>query len=343
MHLPEDFLKINTNLSEAEISQADQYFLDSVYGDPELEQKIWSDLHEDFKNVTPQQEYDLQASYFRWYTELTWRRVESLSPEQFANIAIARQSLLALKLSYNVLNAIMWHLETNATSEEEMQNIYQNLRQQFKTSSAIVGKDAKRVQYTMKDFIDLVDKKLFNDDNSITRAQESSHINEILFGLVDLHSEDLLFNPIKVRDQIEDLIGFFLGVDADHIWYVVRAYTHPEEKQQSELTPKNVSIKKIPENPSPEKTVEIPVQRDTLLDNSTESLRNTLEWLKTFESPKLAWDALGQRVKEEVTELDFDSANAIMQLTFFLKQNGYASEPDIVYYDQGSNSFHWNQ
>ena len=240
---------------------------------------------------------------------------------------------------------------------EKVEPFYQDICDALLVSQAVIG-TKENASYSVQKFVkEVLEGKQMTKGSAMLWYND--HVEVATLFDQEIYTQDLLI----AVDEIVEMIAFCLVVPKNFVWNYVDTYGRPEEIQyrtlhnmlgsplelEDSFKAFNDTLLRSTPKPNVAKQSDIEKTSDTdfipndVLLGTTESLRSTLEWLKGFESPKLAWNALQERIKEQVVSLDFESANAIMQLSFFLKQNGYADQPDIVYYDQSSNNFHWNQ
>lgn len=352
------FTKI-ASLSPSQKNKLQEEFW-SVYGKSKQQDlEMVKALKKGFSSIDAEQDVQFLNTHLYWFTVLFWKYLNDQSEEDLL-MFVPRTFSLAAYDGTRVKERLLEYMQVVLSVPERVEPFYESLREAQMSAESVIG-TLHSAPYRVNELVAHVEK------------EQGKTKGDIMLWYTENVEIETIFDPNvyggdrrEATEELIDTVSFFMLVPPAFIWHYVDTYERVEEQKYREehdmmISPlqvekefstfeTNVADTDQTNEPALPKSETSSLSQNLssseslrMLDNTTESLRNTLEWLKTFESPKLAWDALRQRIKEEVTELDFDSANAVMQLTFFLKQNGYASEPDIVYYDQGSNSFHWNQ
>jgi hypothetical protein len=230
---------------------------------PTGRENVWMYLHSYFQTATHNDDVKFRLTLFRWYTDLTWRRITMLSNDDFVKIAIGRQVSLALLLGFDVLKEIFSYLSLRCPADEDKIQVYSKAKDVFLNSGAYVGELGGKSFY-LKDVI--VEVKKFEQKrlSTLEKAEIKAKIVKILFPKNDaIFNKYIISEPTKIAGMLVELIIFFLEVDATQIHLVVEEYNKEVEVgvefaiQQVQNVSKKVfnidtSKKEIPQQKPPE-------------------------------------------------------------------------------------------
>lgn len=211
-------------------------------------QETWTSLDKYFRNAVAADDRMYRWTYFRIYTEITWKLLLTMDREVISLVAMARQVPTALILDFDVWKEFLTYLNIRMLDKEEMEGVYKESREAFLTSSAYVGV-WKGNSVTVQELIE--DIKIINRPNadSLQNAEVMSKVKSVLVPQGDpLFDRYALTNPDQMVDRFIGLVNFFLGVEPGNIWYVVEKmfsselYEVPEQSSESQVTSTGVSV-----------------------------------------------------------------------------------------------------
>ena len=232
-----DALKTKRILSFEEILKKEEEFRSFTISERE---KLWEDLHVYFKNSSLSDDQFFWWSYFRWYTELSWKFFSNRDHDFISTVAIPRQMIMATLLEFDVWRELLWYLNNRYFEEDEMENFYSNLQDKLFSSSVKIGK-INNQEVTIASFVkDLI---LANQQkNTLRLAELSSSLENMLFPddeKLDQYFDHFIFvEPDDAVSNIINFIHFLLGVKPDKIKSVVEVLIH-EEKYELLLKAQN--------------------------------------------------------------------------------------------------------
>ncbi|MCF6276255.1 MAG: hypothetical protein L3J07_00205 [Candidatus Magasanikbacteria bacterium] len=206
-----------------------------MIADPKKAEETWKELHEFFKNATFSDVQKHWETYWRWYTELTWKRLNALPEDAVVNVAVALQIPMALMLNYDVWERLMWYLGLRTYEEKELASLYVKIRDAFMNSRAFLGKSNGK-DYVVRDFVEKVKILERKDEDSIETAEFYDKIRTIIKEqscIVNKYIEVDINDFIK---SLRSLVAFFLGVKPENAPSVVEIFMYPELIEAAEKT-----------------------------------------------------------------------------------------------------------
>jgi hypothetical protein len=192
--------------------------------DPQERDILWAKLHAYFLPLDAKADFSFFHDYFRWYTDLTWQRINILKSDEFISIAIGRQVYKAVQLGFDISRSLVYHLDFNTFEPETMPQLYERIRQAFLESSCIMGLE-KNVSVTFSEFLKRLEKIKTLD--ALQKAESYTQWNQLL-AVPDAYKEYYtVTTPDAMIDNIEGLATFFEGIQSKNIFYIVQAFMHP--------------------------------------------------------------------------------------------------------------------
>lgn len=218
-----EFIIKDTTLQEFEALEAQ---MRASHTGPEEIQKTWNSLHTFFVNSSLEDEKKYRFTFFRIYTELTFRLFGTLEKVQLPRI-FSRQIPNAIMLDLDVWEKFLWYLGINAKDPKEMSAYYTQIRDAFLSSRAFVGMDKEKM-LTVADVVEQV--KLFekNDSDSLARADFFARLRDAMYSKDPQEQKYFVTPPDEMVDKFIGLINFFLGVQPSRIAYIVDGFLFPE-------------------------------------------------------------------------------------------------------------------
>lgn len=216
---------------------------------------MFKEMDNFFRNGNINADKEFAVSYFRWYTDLSWKFFQSRDYDFVINVAVARQIPLAILLGFDVWKDLLWYLALRAELKSDMESLYGRMREAFVKSEAVIGV-WQGVDYKVKDLVTEAQmlERLGND--TIKEAEFRNKLSQIY--LPANNSTMKKYIMVDTDDGISFLIGivnFFLGVEPANIWYVVDDYTHPEIVSEASPAAKPAVVaapKLAPVKPAPQ-------------------------------------------------------------------------------------------
>ncbi len=310
------------------------------------EEKMWADLHGAFKDdANNDQAY--WYTYFRWYTELTWRRLEGLNDEEFFEIVVARQIPMAILTDHDVWNSLLWTLSTRWYATGDMADAYQRIRDTFSSSKGVLGQENGK-SITLADLF--ADIRRLNDtgNDSFQMVALRSRIKNLFYPA----SQPLVkyLNPDQdtaVR-QFIDLNHFFLGTEVDDITAVVDIFLHPENYTAG-------TAAGLGSVPTPPASITAPVQASTTPPAPAPvrprvvrppKVAPSSPAEKPLEKKKMSYPDIRAMVdsrfeKDEKGQYKNIAGVAALLEQLAKDQNDPAIE-DLYYFDERTGKFRWN-
>jgi len=216
-------------LDSEELKQKEEQFQLEVFGNPEEMEKVFHNLHDFFKNKSPEVDYKYYNSHFRWYTEVSWKELRRRNKDFIANIAVPRQIFLATLLGYDVTDKLLSYLKTKCVDENEMQSLYKDIQKSFENSSEIIY-SSEESTFTVSDLVDKFKSTRKKDDYSLEQAKLYTQIKDEVSDTDWFEYKFVEFE--EVLEKLEELTAFVEQADVDSIFYVVDAYFFPERYER---------------------------------------------------------------------------------------------------------------
>jgi len=309
--------------------------------------EYWKILHESFKDGSTKNQFKYFSTFWRWYTMLTWRRINELSYEEFVNIAIGRQIPMALLLGFDVFDKIIHYLWIKSTDPKEMESVYLKVRNAFFESPAILGEEAG-TELTLSWFIKEI-RILYNrGSDSIQLAHLFSKMQSVFFEKLDEEmKKKILVEKDDIINALVELTHFFTGVEGDGIYVIVDAMKFPEHYMDRE---EDVSIQK---DVQPNISKEEPKIDEIILKEEPESNDVVLvpekkeEPLSPADKVEVDYGGIHRMIDERfIKDEDGNYVNiegVLTLLSTLADQYGDEKVRDLYYFDETKGGFIWDQ
>lgn len=359
-----DALTNNRNLGFEEISRKNEEFREFS---PEEKESLWEALHGYFSSAPISADQKYWWSYFRWYTELSWKHLLDRDRNFIINIAFPRQIVMAILLDFNVWKEFIWYLNVHPFTDKEMSAFYSNVKSSFFASTSVIGTWENK-SVTLSQIIK--ETTIANQQkNSLRLAEVLSKLHELLFPENNPEVKKYLERYVYIAPEdavstLVDLISFFVGVEAEKIWYVVEGTVHEEkfelinQAQEAQTKREIASIRKptlkipVPTAPvststpavkSPTQDVSKQQSKPTQKTNTNSSSKNVSSTSSSRPSNKdikrmieEAFPALKQG-----KEINFEGV--VSMLNTLANRYGDDRIRELYYYNEKSGSFEWNE
>ena len=322
-------LEQKTALTAAQIDLKENEFKNFNIVDKEL---VWEKMGALFKE-NPKLDADYRLSYFLWYTDFTWKMFNNREHDLVVSMCLARQIPMAILLDFDVWRNIMWYLGLRTIERPDMESLYIRMKNAFLESEAYVGKwNGEAV--TVKDLVkEIVAMNTRND--SMEQAEFKSKLLQVLFPQNDSIFEKYISTEQDLAvERFIDLTHFFLGVDKDHIWYVVETFLHPEKYE-------NVVLGEVP-------TPSAPAEQPPVSAVPTPKPTPTPQ-LAPVAKPAAPVKPDPQQIKSQIesqfkkdAEGNFEDIEGVMaKLNELAEKNNDSKIAEMIYFDESSGKFLW--
>lgn len=308
------FLQVKI-LSPEQVADLEHEYQQSLLSTPVDRERAWQSLHGFFRDKNSQVDWQYQWSYWRWYTDLTWRRLGAVDDLTFLNIVIARQIPMALITGFNVWQELMFYLD-RLIDPQLIENGYDKIRTAFFASEAVVGEWQKKT-ITVAELAKELEVTNQPGTDSLRSAEILAKVKEVFSQNIDGR---YAVEPVDVVvDRFVGLVNFFLGVKPKDVWYVVDSFVNPEKYEQIESEKNTVS--------ATEESVEESVAEQMTPKTNYADIKAMIE-------ARFTRDASG-----EFTNLD----GVLALLDSLATEQGDEQVRDLYYFDEGAGKFQWNE
>lgn len=188
--------------------------------------ETWNCLHSYFKKEL-RDDQKFFFTYFRLYTELTWKLLNTLEREDLIDI-IGRQAVAAILLEIDVWNKIVWYLESRTINDEDIGNVFEQIKNQILNSGALVGY-FQRKEIKIQDLVPEVKKLNEGRLSSLESAAILSKIRDLFVSLGKDQVEKYYSPDLDVVvDNFLGLMTFLLNVNSNAVKTAVDLIVRPE-------------------------------------------------------------------------------------------------------------------
>jgi len=322
-----------TQLKPDEISTISQVVDESI-GDIPVEEENFVMLEKLVQGMSHEELYKYRNSYTYWYAIYGWDLVNSLSLPQFAFL-VSHSSGVGLLLGEDVWRRIVSYLHLRSIDEVDMQEKYQQIRAGFLSSEEIIYHDEKTQKfYTIKDFV--ADIQRFDRvDEDVESAEFFSHLEMMINRRIS--EGNFSASGFDVVSLLRELANFFVGIDREHIWYVVDPYFYPQQYEQLQTTAGEGTSRSTP-NTSFEiiQNVETPDVRQQIMDTSADE--------DAMDITSKSYSDIRTQLSAQYASLDADeqTEKIIHALHELAEQYNDPRILDLYYFDESSGNFVWN-
>lgn len=317
------------NLTIEEVKQKELEF-QGIISNFSASNSLWKEMRDYFSVVSAEQREAFKFTYWKWYVELTWKNLNSLSKEDVVT-AFIQQVPMALFNNYSVLESLMWYLGFRTLDKQDTQAFYLKIRTAFLQSEEPLG------LWQGKNIIlkDLVSEYVFMQKrraSSMEEAELISKIRQVLFP-----KEALIYtytDPDVGVNRFLELVEFFQEIDGEKIWFVVDLFLNPEQLENQALPLvnqadeiENITIEQLLPEESP-----IDSELDVVVDSSEEP--PTSQEIKSQIESEFKKDAEG----------NFENIEGVMRrLEEFTEMYNDPKIADMIYYDEEDDKFKWKE
>lgn len=226
-------------LTADERAQLEGIFLYEVMLDVDMSDTLWRTMQKSYGNITEEFARVYWYDYFRWYTWLTWDHTSVVSEQVFLNLLLNYQLVSAAGLGFDIWQKVMWYMASYYYREyqsEQLRAFYQKVQQYVKKSLAPWGNRQNiSLSTSGKVFVQL--QLLTQQKDTMGIAQLYTQLQDYLVepGMSGLWDTYMRVSREEAVDQVVSFLQFFIGVDSDHIYYVVDLFLHPANYGEIDL------------------------------------------------------------------------------------------------------------
>lgn len=307
-------------LSEEDIRKLDQSFNDYL-SYQEKREKLWGMLYPQMKALSFDELFFYRTSYTKWFSQLAWRLFRQLSHEEMFDI-LKKVSGIGFIQGEDVWMHMIDYLNIRSIDEENMQIMYERMKNAFMTSREILYKDEKNgADYRILDFVrdmntvdsrsdSLMGAELFTkiNKNIKKRKEEEGYITEL---------EDIIA-------YMKSMVNFFVGVEKENIYTMIESIFYPQKYEN--LEQQNISR-----------------EQNTSTDMAFKELKPVGELQKVSVDFK--------KIKKELEDTygydqdgNLNSIGAVMQKLLELSQKYEDTKiEELYYFDEAMGKFVWNE
>lgn len=299
---------------------------------PEDIQETWKKLHNDFKSGEPLTDQAFWWTYFRLYTELTWKLHATLSREEFVHIAIGRQISMALLLDFDVWKTIMWYLASRGLDDKDMSTLYADIRQAFFESEALAGMQNNK-PVTIKELLLEVKKMKRAGISSLEIAEIMSNVKNTFFPKDSKAALYAHADAVTVTEQFIGLCDFFTVYEPEKIWFLVQAYVKPELYVSLEKKIQDAE-KKL------ESTLEVGNSKSEDAAQSEEVKKTSAAQIKVSHAD--LQKTIEKKFKKDINGQFVDVAGVLAMLNDFADRYGDDHIRELYVFNEKTGMFEWN-
>ncbi len=325
-------------LMDSEIEQKEVEFGD-ILVDLEKAAILWKEMRDFFANNSID---DYRFTYWRWFVELTWYRLNVVSKEDIVEV-IADQVSSALLQNYNVQEEIMRYLGLRVVDEAEMQGLYFKIQKAFLESDAVVGiwKGNSVTVAELEKEIKAVSKR----NDSLEQAEFESKLKQVMFPNDPLVNKYTTADPDEAVRRFIDLVVFFQTFTQEDIWYVVDAFLNPEKYQN--IAPGEALSSAAPAAPTALAPKLAPaVQPSSQPATAPKPVAPPQPVVKptvpTKPTPTQIKSQIEFQFKKEAEGNFVDIEGVMAKLGELAEKNNDPKIAEMMYFDEKENKFVWN-
>jgi hypothetical protein len=290
--------------------------------------------------------FDHRYDYTRWWTVLSWKKMNSLSEEEIINL-FSKQIPEAILFGIDVWQDLMWYFNKFIfTDVEKILSMYGKIKKTLWNSKSIIGKNSKGEFLYLSDVIKEIEynEKIKKDNLEI--AEFYLKIENAFFSKnKKIFNEHYVFlDKNEVVSNLVDIINFFIGIDERSIFYIVDIFANEQiiNKEEQKKIEKNINVEKqilevaISEKKENDLNVKI-VEKDKA---------NLKKEIKKDEPKKIDYNLIRMDIEMNFDiddEANFIDLEGVLNKLEELK-NKYSDDKilELYYFDEKENRFIWN-
>ncbi|TSC84679.1 MAG: hypothetical protein G01um101413_63 [Parcubacteria group bacterium Gr01-1014_13] len=294
--------------------------------------ETWKSLDAYFNKASIFEDEKFRWTYFRIYTELTWKLLDSQSRDFVINVAVARQIPMAIQLGFNVFEEILRYIGSHTVDKTDAEGLYLKMQKSFLESKAIIGAwQGKNV--SIAQIIQEINS-VYEKGDSLAQADFENKLLQIMFP-DEISKKYSTADPEDVKENFLDLVSSFQTFTIENIWYIVDAFLNPEKYQNATSSQAASSALTKPEPSKPAVSPQpIPKQEEPkLVVPPTIRPKPTPQQIKSQIESQFKKDAEGNLV---------DIEGVMTKLGELAEKNNDPKIADMIYFDEKESKFKWN-
>lgn len=347
-------------LTDEEFAAYQSAYEQEVSGDAAARDKAWGELHAFFRDKNSAQDREWYSSFFRWYTDLTWKRFRDLTFEETTEIGFRRQIPMALLLGFDVLDEFLWYANWNSLVSDHIREVYVDARTAYNDSNAYFG-TYKGKEYVMNQILEEIDRLEQTTADTYEIATWYGQMEEMLKSIVGSGAVNRF--PADPLDQVVkrfvELHAFFVEISDEEIPSIVFSYVHQdwfvgpqglpspaETEERDRIDQIRVGAEAIRDiakgNPeAPAKSTVEPAVKTTAPSPSAPAAPN-----KKIEQRAPSYNVIRKQIESEFSfgadGQPEDVADVIARLDALAAQYGDEKITELFYFNENSGRFEWN-
>lgn len=312
-------------LTQVEIETLEKEFLVQV-DDYEYRSKLWSNFVVFFNKKSAIERRKYFTSYWRWFVDLSWKRLDTIDIDFFVDEVVENQIPMACMLGYPIIDKLLIYFRLHIFDRQTMATVFLQSKQKFLQSGFIIGEiDGKN--YSILNAVEEIKTLGSRDSSSMKEAEFKVRLKNIMYPKKDLLIQKyFVYDSYWAIDQFIGVIYFFLGLKPEHVWYVVDGFMNPS-KYFSDLS---LEEQKVVENKNYDNERSV----DVVAGVKTKSTKPSLPQIRTLINSQFPPDAAGQY--KDITAV-------FARLGELAEENGMPEIGEMLYWDENQNKFVWKE
>jgi len=332
-----NFTPKKLSASEADLMEEEYRKIES---NPEQLEEVWKQMNSFFAASSVEEDKIYCQDYFRWYTELSWRFLQTRDHDFIVGTAVARQIPMAILLGFDVWKELVWYLFFRAELKLDMESLYGRVREAFMKSEAVIGV-WQRTDYKVSDLVNEVQMLDRIGNDSIKEAELRNKLLQIYVPENDLALQK--YTAVDADEAVKSLISlvnFFLGTAVENIWYIVDLYTHPDVSILTEEENATTPVTTIPLVATPQP---IPSKLEPKIETSKkEEVKPVLPATPAKPIPTQIKFQIESQFKKDAEGNFSDIEGVMASLSELAEKYNDPTIAEMMYYDETENKFKWN-
>ncbi len=358
-----EFITIQNQLSEEKQTKIFTFFA-NIFSDVVQRKHVFNDMSLQYQNIAPDVFIDIHPVFTSWYTKLGYKLLLGL-PKKDGLFFLQNFFPFLIKEQFSVVDVFCDFLYYKSLDEDDMKELFVALHTAFIQSKVSICL-YKNEKLSFASFYIMVTRYEETNDN-LALASYYSDIDVAL--QKDANRLGVSLDSQKTLYLLQELVHFLQGVTKDTIFYIVDAYAYPEKYDIIE--PQTIN-----RAGSVDTTTNFPEQVGAADDNqkttATQSVSDSDAFFSMVALHKedfSTWMA-SESTQQSLIRIFHESSDSvslrkklvsmlmvlfpnigteseaiihtILGLDAFLKEQGFSSEHDFLYFDGDDGVFHWD-
>ncbi len=309
---------------------------------------VWKEMNGYFAIAPKQEKESLKGTYWRWYVELTWRRLNSINKDNFLRI-FHKQLITAIQNNFDIFHSFMEYLGFRCIDKQELASFYQKVKLSVLNSEESIGQ-WQGSEVLLKDLISEYYLLKKRKASSIEEAEFLTKTKQIIFP-ADSEPYILADKDVGVTRFLE-IVELFQEIDTDRIEYIVDMFLNPENYN---TPPNSTNLQTQEEDNVKEENLQEMVVEPLIENAQREGGNSTVstdaenssaaESLVNSASKILTADQIKSQIEFEFkkdAEGNFEDIEGVMKrLEELAEQYNKPEIAEMMYFDEGEGKFKW--